>query len=170
MLINGKFNWSQSHYHDEGGKYPGGELNDRYFQREYYTSGALLYTPTSHWSMVYAADYIYNNLNANTPNNTSPYRHSILQTATLRYQTDNITAVAILLGSIYLNGAKEGNGAENRRKLSPSFSFHGNLVQTDSYTFGLPIKTYSEWLLFLKTTLTGWVAVIFVPKRLNNII
>ena len=25
------------------------------------------------------------------------YRHSILQTATLRYQTDNITAVAILL-------------------------------------------------------------------------
>ena len=42
---------------------------------------------------------------------------------TLRYQTDNITAVAILLGSIYLNGAKEGNGAENRRKLSPSFSF-----------------------------------------------
>ena len=125
MLINGKFNWSQSHYHDEGGKYPGGELNDRYFQREYYTSGALLYTPTSHWSMVYAADYIYNNLNANTPNNTSPYRHSL---------------------------------------------FHGNLVQTDSYTFGLPIKTYSEWLLFLKTTLTGWVAVIFVPKRLNNII
>jgi hypothetical protein len=48
--------------------------------------------------------------------------------------------------------------------------FHGNLVQTDSYTFGLPIKTYSEWLLFLKTTLTGWVAVTFVPKRLNNII
>ena len=32
LLINGKFNWSQSHYHDEGGKYPGGELNDRYFQ------------------------------------------------------------------------------------------------------------------------------------------
>ncbi len=55
-------------HHDEGGKYPGGELNDRYFQREYYTSGALLYTPTSHWSMVYAADYIYNNLNAILPN------------------------------------------------------------------------------------------------------
>ena len=150
MLINGKFNWSQSHYHDEGGKYPGGELNDRYFQREYYTSGALLYTPTSHWSMVYAADYIYNNLNANTPNNTSPYRHSILQTATLRYQTDNITAVAILLGSIYLNGAKEGNGAENRRKLSPSFSFSwkpctdGQLYLRASYKDIFRVATFSE--------------------------
>lgn len=170
LLINGKFNWSQSHYHDEGGKYPGGELNDRYFQREYYTSGALLYTPTSHWSMVYAADYIYNNLNANTPNNTSPYRHSILQTATLRYQTDNITAVAILLGSIYLNGAKKETELRTGENYPLPSLFHGNLVQTDSYTFGLPIKTYSEWLLFLKTTLTGWVAVIFVPKRLNNII
>ena len=150
LLINGKFNWSQSHYHDEGGKYPGGELNDRYFQREYYTSGALLYTPTSHWSMVYAADYIYNNLNANTPNNTSPYRHSILQTATLRYQTDNITAVAILLGSIYLNGAKEGNGAENRRKLSPSFSFSwkpctdGQLYLRASYKDIFRVATFSE--------------------------
>ena len=170
MLINGKFNWSQSHYHDEGGKYPGGELNDRYFQREYYTSGALLYTPTSHWSMVYAADYIYNNLNANTPNNTSPYRHSILQTATLRYQTDNITAVAILLGSIYLNGAKEGNGAENRRKLSPSFSFSWKPCTDGQLYLRASYKDIFRVALFLKTTLTGWVAVTFVPKRLNNII
>ena len=125
-------------------------MKEENFQREYYTSGALLYTPTSHWSMVYAADYIYNNLNANTPNNTSPYRHSILQTATLRYQTDNITAVAILLGSIYLNGAKEGNGAENRRKLSPSFSFSwkpctdGQLYLRASYKDIFRVATFSE--------------------------
>lgn len=122
LLLNGKFNWSSSHYHDEGGKYPGGELNDRYFQREYYASGALLYTPSQHWNVAYAADYIYNNLNANTPYNTSPYRHSILQTATLRYQSSSVTAVALLLASVYLNGAKTGDGAKNHQKLSPSLS------------------------------------------------
>ncbi len=150
LQLNGKFNWSQSHYHDEGGKYPGGELNDRYFQREYYTSGALLYTPTKHWSMVYAADYMYNNLNSNTPNNTSPYRHSILQTATLRYQSTNVTAVAMLLGSIYINGAKEGTGADNRRKLSPSFSLSWKPLEKEylylraSYKDIFRVATFSE--------------------------
>ncbi len=122
LQLNGKFNWSLSHYHDESGKYPGGEVNDRYFQREYYASGALLYAPGKRWSMAYAADYVYNNLNANTPGNTSPFRHSILQTATVRYRDAHLTAVAMLLGSVYANGAKEGAGAANRQKLSPSLS------------------------------------------------
>lgn len=122
LQLNGKFNWSQSHYHDEGSKYSGGEQNDRYFQREYYASGALLYAPHKHWSMVYAADYTYNNLNSNTPGDTKPYRHSILQTATVRYQNDHLTAVAMLLGSIYLNDAMEGESADNNRRLSPSVS------------------------------------------------
>lgn len=150
LQLNGKFNWSQSHYHDEGGKYPKGELNDRYFQREYYASGTLLYTPTKHWSMVYAADYTYNNLNANTPNNTSPYRHSVLQTATLRYQSSNITAVAMLLEALYINGAKEGTGADNRNKLSPSFSFSWKPVEEEhlylrvSYKNIFRVATFSE--------------------------
>lgn len=150
LQLNGKFNWSQSHYHDEGGKYPGGELNDRYFQREYYASGALLYVPSKHWSMVYAADYMFNNLNANTPNNKNPYRHSILQTATLRYQTTHVTAVAMLLGSIYINGAKEGKGADNRRKLSPSLSLSWkplageHLYLRASYKDIFRVATFSE--------------------------
>lgn len=150
LQLNGKFNWSQSHYHDEGGKYPGGELNNRYFQREYYATGTLLYTPSKHWSMVYAADYMYNNLNVNTNRDTRPYRHSILQTATLRYQTPRVTATALLLASIYLNGAQKGSGANNYRHLSPSFSFSWKPWQEEhfylraSYKDIFRVATFSE--------------------------
>ena len=34
LLLNGKFNWAYSHYHDEGGQYPGGALDNKYYQRE----------------------------------------------------------------------------------------------------------------------------------------
>ena len=45
LMLNGllKFNYAMSKYHDENGKYPGGILDQNYWQREYYTSWALLY-------------------------------------------------------------------------------------------------------------------------------
>ncbi len=60
-----KFNWDASLYHDEDGKYPGGILDEDYFQREVYVSGSALYVPTDKLAFNYSADYFCNNLTTN---------------------------------------------------------------------------------------------------------
>lgn len=124
LTLNGllKFNHAVSMYHDENGKYPGGILDQNYWQREYYTSWALLYAPADNWIFDYSADYFHNNLNSNLSTDTRPYRNSILQTATAKYRTRRLTVMARLLGSLYLNGAKDGEAAKDARRLSPSVS------------------------------------------------
>lgn len=117
-----KFNHAVSMYHDENGKYPGGVLDQNYWQREYYTSWALLYTPVENWLFDYSADYFHNSLNSNLPTDTRPYRNSILQSATAKYRTSSLTVMARLLYSLYLNGAKDGIAAKDARRLSPSVS------------------------------------------------
>ena len=122
LQLNGKFNWASSHYHDEGEEFPGGEMNNKYYQREYYGSVALLYTPHEDWSLSYAADYSFNNLTSNATLGVKPFRHTVLQTLAVRYRTSRLTATALLLGSLYLNEAKGGDPAKDARRLSPSVS------------------------------------------------
>lgn len=117
-----KFNWDSSHYHDEDGKYPGGIYDEIYYQRETYLSGSALYMPTDRLTFNYSADYIYNNLTSNQLNVIGPWRHSILQTMTGKFQNSWLIATARLLWSIYDNGAKEGESSEDKNKLSPSVS------------------------------------------------
>lgn len=119
---NGKFNWAYSHYHDRGDAYPGGAMDNRYYQREYYTSAAVLYTPWEHWAFSYAADYSFNNLTSDATSGVKPYRHTILQTLSARYRTPRLTLTALLLGSIYQNNARGGEAARDARRLSPSVS------------------------------------------------
>ena len=91
-----------------------------YWQREAYTSAALLYSPNEHWAFDYSADYFYNNLNSSLATDTRPFRHSILQSATAKYRHQRLNILARILYSSYLNDAKDGDGADDMRKLSPS--------------------------------------------------
>lgn len=122
LQLNGKFNWAASNYNDYGGQYTGGVLNNVYFQREAYGSAALLYTPVNHLAFDYSADYSYSNMNYNSIFNVNPYRHSILQSLTTKYDNSRIKATATLLESIYVNGAKSGTSSNNQNHLSPSAS------------------------------------------------
>ena len=125
LMINGKFNWADTHYHDESQEYPNGVRDNYYLQREYYGSAAVLYVPRQEWAFSYAADYAYGTLNMNaiSPSNASkPFRHTVLQSLTARYRTQRLTLTGMLLGSIYLNDVKEGTAASDARRLSPSFS------------------------------------------------
>jgi len=117
-----KFNWDSSHYTDTDGKYPGGKLVEKYRQREAYASAMALYMPTDRLTFDYSADYIYNAMTTNQMNVVGPYRHSLLQSLTGKFKNDRILATARLLWSIYDNGVKEGESAEDRNKLSPSVS------------------------------------------------
>ena len=123
-----KFNWNASIYKDP--LYPGGVNDGSYWQREAYTSAAVLYTPSEQWSLDYSADYSFNNLNcvAFRAVNTRPYRHTVLQSATAKYRSGRFTALARLLYSLYLNDEKDGDGARNMRRLSPSLSLSYKLL------------------------------------------
>ncbi len=117
-----KFNWDASLYHDEDGKYPGGILDEDYFQREVYVSGSALYVPTDKLAFNYSADYFYNNLTTNQMEVVGPWRHSVLQSFTGKFQNSWLLATARLLWSIYDNGVKEGLSSKDENKLSPSLS------------------------------------------------
>ena len=117
-----KFNWDASLYHDEDGKYPGGILDEDYFQREVYVSGSALYVPTDKLAFNYSADYFYNNLTTNLMEVVAPWRHSVLQSFTGKFQNSWLLATARLLWSIYDNGVKEGISSKDENKLSPSLS------------------------------------------------
>lgn len=117
-----KFNWDASLYHDEDGKYPGGVLDEDYYQREVYVSGSALYVPTDKLAFNYSADYFYNNLTTNQMEVIGPWRHSVLQSFTGKFQNSWLLATARLLWSIYDNGVKEGTSSKDENKLSPSLS------------------------------------------------
>lgn len=117
-----KFNWDASLYHDEDGKYPGGILDEDYYQREVYVSGSALYVPTDKLAFNYSADYFYNNLTTNQMEVVGPWRHSVLQSFTGKFQNSWLLATARLLWSIYDNGVKEGISSKDENKLSPSLS------------------------------------------------
>jgi len=135
---NARYNWSASIYRD---RLMAGGVNDAsYWQREVYTSAALLYTPTPHWAFDYSVDYAFNNLNGSSWRTVlgKPYRHTLLQSATVKYRTLRLTVLARLLYSLYLNEQKDipvtnridisQNSAGNMRRLSPSVSLSYRLL------------------------------------------
>lgn len=125
---NAKFNWNASAYKNP--LIPNNSNDASYWQREAYTSAAVLFTPSDQWSFDYSLDYSFNNLNSSSERtiNNKPYRHTILQSATAKYRQGRLTALARLLYSLYLNDAQEGGSARNMRRLSPSVSLSYQLV------------------------------------------
>lgn len=129
---NGKFTWNATLYHRDVPS--GGVRSENYFRREWYTSAALLYTPTRWLSADYSVDYALNNLNSTlrlSESSTSgsgaissrPRRHSLLQSFTVKAQLSRLTAIARLLQSNYINEVRSGEAsAGNDHRWSPSVS------------------------------------------------
>lgn len=150
LLLNGKFNWAYSHYHDQGKQYPGGVFDNLYYQREYYGSAALMYEPSAHWALAYAGDYALNNLTANANIRMKPFRHTVLQTLSGRYHTDRLSLTAVFLRSDYWNRAKAGAASKDAHRLSPSLSLSwkmladANLYVRASYKDVFRVATFTE--------------------------
>lgn len=122
LQANGRFNWAQTHYQDEKGIYPGGMLDSRYIQRETYVSAVAAYSPARGLRLSYAADYFYNSLSDNSAEASRPYRNSILQAMSLRWNVWRVSLTAKGLFSIFRQGAKNGDSGKNAQRLSPSVS------------------------------------------------
>lgn len=115
-----KFNWAESDYKDLN--YKDGVKDAEYWQREFYNTACLLYTPSEQWAFDYSADYAFNNLGSTLTTETRPFRHTLLQSATARLKSGRLTAIARLLYSLYYNNAKDGASARDMKRLSPSLS------------------------------------------------
>ena len=133
-----KYNWAESVYRDR--MMQGGVNDASYWQREVYSSAVLLYTPDERWAMDYSMDYAFNNLNGSSWRTLvgKPYRHTMLQSATAKYQSQRLKVIVRLLLSLYLNGQSEmpattrqdvqQNSADNMQRLSPSLSVSYKLL------------------------------------------
>lgn len=135
-----KFDFSRSLYSDTDGKYPGGELRQNYWQREAYATATLLWLPAKGWSMAYAADYAYNNLTSNLPDDIRPFRNTLLQSLTARWRSGRLTAMARLLNSNILNSARRGDASRDARRLSPSASVSFRILRREELYLRLSYK------------------------------
>ena len=126
LKLNGKFNWAASLY-DDG--MVASQIQDAdYWQREYYTSACLLYMPLQNWAFDYSIDYAFNNLSSTLDTDAHPFRNTLLQSATAKFRTHRLTVMGRLLHSLYLNDAKQGDAADDMRRLSPSLSISYQLL------------------------------------------
>lgn len=122
LYIGGKFNWNGCYYHDEAMMYPGGKLDNRYFQREWYGTAVVRHNFTEHFSMANATDYILNSFNSNIHGCVFPQRHTLLDALSGKFENEKVTATATLLGSFFFNQVEIGDAPKNYQHLSPSIA------------------------------------------------
>ena len=159
LMVNGKWNWAMSDYHN--GTPSGGIGSSTYWQREAYGSAAVLYTPSDWLSLDYSADYVMNNLNSSLSVDSRPRRHSFLQTVVAKAHWNRFSLLARGLYSVYLNDA-----CGNNRGNSPTTSLGAATVETErdeqnfapSLSASLRLLPYSD--LFLRAS---WKSIFRMP-------
>jgi hypothetical protein len=101
LKVQAKMNWASSAYQDT---LVANRRNDAtYWQREFYTSAALMWMPGDGWAVDYSADWMMNSLNSTLATDLRPHRHGILQSLSARYAKGRWVALARILASVYLN-------------------------------------------------------------------
>lgn len=139
MAMTGKFNYMMTDYKDPS--YPGGIKDHQYWQREAYASACLLYSLSPRLALDYSADYAYNNLSGSDVSTyRDPLRHTVLQSLTAKYSSGRITAMARLLHSLYMNGARRGDAADDVSHLSPSVSVNWQAIRGEQLYIRLSYK------------------------------
>ncbi len=115
--LKGNYSWNKHtdiHTH--------GFTDNQYTQYEGYATASLLYTPLKSLSFSLSQDYIYNYLKSNIENFVSPERNSSLTSVSAKYSDKYITATATLLNTYIIEESNRYTSADNKKKLSPSFS------------------------------------------------
>lgn len=168
MAVTGKFNYAMTDYRDPS--YPGGIKDHQYWQREAYASASMLYTPANHWALAYSADYAFNNLTGSDVSTyRDPLRHTVLQSATAKFTTGHITAMARLLYSIYENGAKRGDSADDVSHLSPSLSINWRLPGSELLFLRLSYKDIFRSPSFNELYYEHYGSTRLKPERTNQL-
>lgn len=117
----GKYNWQTSQYSDVGAGYPGGRLDQNYWQREAYLTAGASYDVLSWLRAAYAADYAHASLNSNLRTDNHVSRDSWLQSLSLQLRTSRVQLTARAQMHRYWNQSEGGaSSARDARRLLPS--------------------------------------------------
>ncbi|WP_195476209.1 TonB-dependent receptor plug domain-containing protein [Bacteroides finegoldii] len=117
-----KWNWSYQRYLDPDYKGSTGEIENSYYQQEYYLSGSVLYRLLNNLSFSLSSDGSINTMNANLNDFAHPTRYSWLTAFAGKYVNNWLTFSASALATVIYEQADKGGSAGNHRKLSPYVS------------------------------------------------
>ena len=117
-----KWNWSYQRYLDPDYKGSTGEIENSYYQQEYYLSGSVLYRLLNSLSFSFSSDGSINTMNANLNDFAHPTRYSWLTAFAGKYVNNWLTLSASALATVIYEQADKGGSAGNHRKLSPYVS------------------------------------------------
>ena len=117
-----KWNWSYQRYLDPDYKGSTGEIENSYYQQEYYLSGSVLYRLLNNLSCSLSSDGSINTMNANLNDFAHPTRYSWLTAFAGKYVNNWLTFSASALATVIYEQADKGGSAGNHRKLSPYVS------------------------------------------------
>ena len=117
-----KWNWSYQRYLDPDYKGSTGEIENSYYQQEYYLSGAVLYRLLNNLSFSLSSDGSINTMNANLNDFAHPTRYSWLTAFAGKYVNNWLTLSASALATVIYEQTDKGGSAGNHRKLSPYVS------------------------------------------------
>lgn len=127
-----KFNSASNHFTDEALKYPGGLLDDKYLQREYYLSSSFKLQLLEGFDLSASTDWWYNDLNIESNVNfrdfSFPTRLTGMGNVATKFIRENITLSANLLYTLTREDVQSGTAAPDRNKLSPAFSISYKLL------------------------------------------
>ena len=117
-----KWNWSYQRYLDPDYKGSTGEIENSYYQQEYYLSRAVLYRLLNNLSFSLSSDGSINTMNANLNDFAHPTRYSWLTAFAGKYVNNWLTLSASALATVIYEQTDKGGSAGNHRKLSPYVS------------------------------------------------
>ena len=118
--FNGKYNWNSMRYVDS--KALNGAVDNHYSQQEYYLSGSLLYYALDGLSFSLSTDGAINSMWSDLADFAFPMRYSWISSLAGKYVHKRFTAIASLLATVVNETVKQGDTADNHRRLSPYVS------------------------------------------------
>ena len=146
FLLAAKHSWQERKYTNVDGQYPGGRLEQFYWQRESYATLGVQRDFGAQWQMAYAADYTHASLNSNLRVDNRVRRHSLQQGLSLRHRHGGWTTTARALLHQHWNrvrvtsdveplfGEDEPPSAEDVTRFTPSLSLSRQLLKTHRAT------------------------------------
>jgi outer membrane cobalamin receptor len=131
---NGKMNYAYTRYLDPDYLNSEGKLDNKYWQREYYISNAVLYKPLKVFSLSFTNDLSLNNMNTSLQNFSNPMRHSCLNAISFVYNYKKMNVLATLLHTCISDKVQEVETAKNYQKLTPSVSISYQPFRQEAFT------------------------------------
>jgi hypothetical protein len=131
---NGKTSYSYLRYLDPDYLNAEGKLDNRYWQREYYLSNAVLYKPLPVLVVSLSNDVSFGNMNTSMPDFSNPQRYTSLTAGSIMYSRKRIRFSATLLHTFAADRVKRGEAAKEYNRFTPSVNISCQPFKNESLT------------------------------------